>query len=250
MKIIAIANQKGGVGKTTAALNIGNGLAKLGIKTLLIDIDPQASLTKITIGESSGKCMAEVLGSSLPGTLEIHDIIKPLSDNLDLAPGGLTLTISEIGLITRMGREFILKKILSELNNHYDCVLIDCGPTLGLLVENALNASDGVIIPTIPTPMDVQGVQTFIESVSAVKSELNPDLTILGIVICQFEKRLKLHAAVYEELLKGNYPILGIISRSITAASSAGQGQALTSGKLANEFHEIVLRVSEWLNKN
>ncbi len=247
MKVIAIANQKGGVGKTTVTLNLATGLTNLGRRVLMIDLDSQASLTLSTVGESSGSCIAEVIGATQPGTRSLKEVIRPISEGLDLAPGGTTLAISEIGLITRLGRENILKKALAEISG-YDSVLIDCGPTLGLLIENALCAADGVIIPSLPTQLDLRGVNTFQESLSDVRSELNPDLEILGLVINQFDWRFILHKAILEEFQAGSIPILAVIGRSVLAASTVGKGQPITRGKLADQFDELTLKVEHWLN--
>jgi chromosome partitioning protein len=247
MKVIAIANQKGGVGKTTVTLNLATGLSNLGYRVLMIDLDSQASLTLSTVGESSGKCVAEVIGATQPGTLRLRDVIQPVSPGLDLAPGGTTLAISEIGLITRLSRETILRKALADLSG-YDLVLIDCGPTMGLLIENALCAADGVIIPTLPTGLDLRGVHTFQESLSDVRSELNPELSVLGIVINQFDWRFILHNEILNEFQAGTLPILAVIGRSVYVASTVGKGQAITKGKLAEQFEGLTASVRDWLN--
>lgn len=247
MKVIAIANQKGGVGKTTVTLNLATGLTNLGHRVLMIDLDSQASLTLSTVGESSGKCVAEVIGATQPGTLSLKEVIQPVNDGLDLAPGGTTLAISELGLITRLGRENILKKALADIEG-YDLVLIDCGPTLGLLIENALCAADGVIIPTLPTGLDLRGVKTFQESLSDVRSELNPELQVLGIVINQFDWRFNLHNEILQEFQAGSIPILAVIGRSVLAASTVGKGQAITKGKLADQFDGLTATISNWLD--
>lgn len=247
MKTIAIANQKGGVGKTTLSINLAAGLADIGRKVLLLDLDPQASLTLATVGERSGQCMAEVIGGSLPGALAIKDILLPLKENLDLAPGGLSLSISEIGLITRMGRENILKKALVGAGP-YDVAIIDCGPSLGMLVENALNVADGVLIPTLPTPMDRRGVSIFLESLNAVRNELNPSLEILGLVICQYDQRLKLHQQMLEEFRASELPQLAVIGRSVEAARTVGEGKPLSSGRLLPQVQDLTAKIDFWLN--
>ncbi len=247
MKTIAIANQKGGVGKTTLAINLAAGLAAAGRKVLLIDLDPQASLTLATVGESSGQCIAEVIGGSLPGTRTLAEIIRPLTPNLHLAPGGISLSISEIGLITRLGRENILKKALSGVDG-YDAVLIDCGPSLGLLVENALNAADGILIPTLPTPVDRRGVSIFLDSLNAVRNELNPSLEILGLVVCQYDQRLKLHQKTLEEFRSSGLPLLAVIGRSVEVARTVGEGKPLTSGRLLPQMQDLTAKVDFWLS--
>ncbi|MFN7036236.1 MAG: ParA family protein [Bellilinea sp.] len=247
MKTIAIANQKGGVGKTTLSINLAAGLAEAGRNVLLIDLDPQASLTLATVGESSGQCIAEVIGGSLPGALSMAEIIRPLKPNLDLAPGGLSLSISEIGLITRLGRENILKKALSGVNG-YDATILDCGPSLGLLVENALNAADGVLIPSLPTPVDKRGVSIFLDSLNAVKNELNPSLEILGLVICQYDQRLKLHQQMLEEFRASGLPLLAVIGRSVEIARTVGEGKPLSSGRLLPQMQDLTAKVDFWLS--
>lgn len=251
MKTLAIANQKGGTGKTTTALNLGAGLAALGARVLLLDLDPQASLTQATAGDCAGASMADVLGDTQPGRRLITAIIRPLSPGLDLAPSDLALSNSELGLVTRYGRESILKKALGNLAG-YDLVIIDCGPSLGVLVVNALTAADAVICPTLPTALDLRGLALFLGSLEAIKGELNPGLELLGVLVCQYDNRLTLHRAALEDLRAGGLPVLPvIIGKSIKAAQAAGEGKAITSGELAGQYRELAEHVNQWLtNQN
>jgi len=248
MKIIALANQKGGVGKTTTTLNIGAALADLGRRVLMVDLDPQASLTLATIGESPNRNIAAVLGDSKPGNMKMDAIIKPVGDSgrLFIAPGDLTLAAAELGLVQRLGRETILKKALATMTG-FDVVLIDCSPSLGLLVVNALAAADAVITPTLPTALDLRGLRLFLSSLDAIR-DLNPGLELLGVLICQYDQRIKLHQSALVEIQGGGLPVLGMISRSVQAAASAGVGLPLASGILADQYKQVGKDINQWLN--
>ena len=247
MRILAIANQKGGTGKTTTALNLGANLASQGRRVLLVDLDPQSSLTLATLGECD-KTLADVLGGAQPGNLTMSAIIHHLAPGLDLAPGDLALSTSEMTMAARLGRENVLKKALASVTG-YDLVILDCSPSLGLLTVNALTAANAVIAPTLPRALDLRGLKLFLSSLEAVTQELNPGLQLLGVVVCQYDNRLNLHQAALADLEAAGLPVLAIIGRSVAAAQSAGNGQALTGGKLANQYQDLSNEVIKWLKR-
>jgi chromosome partitioning protein len=189
-RVIAIANQKGGVGKTTTIINLGAALAELGRKILLIDLDPQAALSvgfginSYELEESIYNALVDSDNTSLESV--IHYEIRP---NLDLVPSNIDLAAAEMELIAAIGREYILKEILEPIRERYDYVLIDCAPSLSLLTINALTASDSVLIPLQCEYLALRGMRTLIEVIEKVQKKLNPSLKILGILGTMYNAR-------------------------------------------------------------
>lgn len=251
MRTLAIANMKGGSGKTTTALNLAAGLAAAGHQVLLIDCDPQASLTRAVLPEYAGATLADVLGGAAPGRLGLAEIIQPTAAGFALAPAGLDLATCELLLVGRMGREIVLRRAVAALpQDAYHLVLFDCPPSLGLLAVGALVASDAVIIPSRPEALDLRAVQIFLQALAAIRAELAPGLDLLGVVLTQFDRRTRLHAAAADMLRGAGLQVLATIDRSITAARSTGAGQPITAGKLAEQYNELTREVQQWLTKN
>lgn len=198
-KVISIANQKGGVGKTTTAINLACSLAVLDYKTLLVDCDPQANATT-----GNGFDLRNVQLSVYDCLVNDSDvkqvILKTETPNLSLLPSHLDLVGAEIELINHPGREKKLEAVLAEVRNDYDFIIIDCSPSLGLITLNALTASDSVIIPVQCEFFALEGLGKLLNTIKIVQSKLNPKLTIEGILMTMYDGRLRLSNQVVEEV--------------------------------------------------
>jgi chromosome partitioning protein len=198
-KIIAISNHKGGVGKTTSAINIGSGLNSLGKKVLLIDLDPQANLS-----QSLGITEPE---RTIYGALRGLHGLEPISllPGLDVVPSTLDLSGAEIELSGEAGREFILKDLLEPIKSNYHYILIDSPPSLGLLTINAFTASDQIFIPLQAQFLALQGLTKLVEVIEKIRKRLNPGLKIGGVFITQYDSRKVLNRDVVEAI-KSHFP--------------------------------------------
>jgi chromosome partitioning protein len=234
-KVIAVSNQKGGTGKTTSCVNLGIGLAKEGKRVLLIDADPQGSLS-ISLGYPEPDEMEETLASvmmniandeeyNLENTLIHHD------EGVDIMPSNIDLSAIEISMVNVMSRELILKQFISAIKDRYDYIIIDCMPSLGMMTINALACADSVLIPVQAAYLPVKGLQQLIKTIGRVKRQLNPDLKIEGILLTMVDNRTNyakdIAAMVYQTYSSSIKVFKTEIPMSVRAAEISVEGSSI-----------------------
>ena len=225
-KIIAVSNQKGGVGKTTTSLNLAACLGVLEKKVLLIDLDPQANATSgIGIDLDSFKRSSYHL---LEHTENIKDIIlKSTTPNLDVIPSNIDLVAIELELVNHPNREFMLKQALIDVKDNYDYVIIDCAPSLGLITLNALTAADSVIIPIQCEYFALEGLGKLLNTIKSIQKIHNSELDIEGLLLTMYDSRLRLSNQVVEEVKKHFHDMVfkTIIQRNVTLGEAPSHGK-------------------------
>jgi len=247
-KIISVVNQKGGVGKTTTSVNLGVYLAHLGKSVLLVDIDPQANATS-GIGIEHNKLPYGIY-EAIIGTKKIYEIIKrTMQANFVVAPSTISLAGAGIELVNMEEREFRLWKILQEIKNEYDYIIIDGPPSLGLLTINSLVAADQVLIPIQSEYYALEGLGQLLETIGLVQNNLKAELGIMGAVITMFDKRNRLSGSVMNELYQHfpNKIFRSIIPRSVRLAEAPSYGRSILQydkrSKGAKAYHKLAREV-------
>ena len=227
-KIIALANQKGGVGKTTTAINLSAALAADGKRVLLVDCDPQANASS-GLGVDIRELEGTIYECLVNGITPREAVIKTDVERLDLIPSHIDLVGAEIEMLNLPDREQLLKRVLQQVRSDYDYILIDCSPSLGLITVNALTAADSVIIPVQCEFFALEGIAKLLNTIKIIKSQLNPALSIMGFVLTMYDNRLKLSNQVLEEVKRhfGDLVFHSVIARNVRLSEAPSHGQTI-----------------------
>jgi chromosome partitioning protein len=227
-KIISIVNQKGGVGKTTTAINLAACLGALERRTLLVDADPQANATS-GVGLDPRQAQGSIYECIVNGTDPRSIIVPTDNPNLDLLPGHIDLVGAEIEMIDMPEREKQVKRVLAPLRDQYDFILLDCSPSLGLVTVNSLTASDSVIVPVQCEYFALEGLGKLLNTIKIVQQRLNPELVIEGMLLTMYDSRLRLANQVVDEV-KTHFQQLvfdTVIHRNVTLGEAPSHGQTI-----------------------
>ncbi|MFI3115531.1 MAG: ParA family protein [Clostridia bacterium] len=255
MKIYAIVNQKGGVGKTMTSVNFSIGLARQGKKVLAIDLDPQGDLT-LSLGYESPDEMTETISKVFEHFICddetcLDNIFLHHEENIDVIPSNIDLSGIDISLVNTMSRETILKQFVATIENNYDYVVIDCSPSLGMLTINALACADEVIIPVQPQYLSLRGMEQLFKTVNNVRKKINTKLKIGGILITMADKRTNLTKEIID-IIHSNYNsklrvFTSPIPISVRASETTAEGKSIflhePNGKVAIAYENMVKEV-------
>lgn len=243
--MIALANQKGGVGKTTSSVNLSSSLAFLGKKVLLVDIDPQGNASS-GVGVNKGEiehCIYDVLVDDVA----IQDVLQKTDlDNLNVIPATIQLAGAEVELVPAISREIRLKKAIDSIRDDYDYVIIDCPPSLGLLTLNALTAADSVLIPVQCEYYALEGLSQLLNTIRIVQKHLNEDLQIEGVLLTMLDARTNLGIQVIEEVKKyfQNKVFNTIIPRNVRLSEAPSHGKPILLYDAKSKGAEVYLELA------
>ena len=253
--VLAVVNQKGGTGKTTTCENLGVGLAQEGKKVLLVDVDPQGSLT-ISLGyprpDDLDSTLSELMAKVMQETpLSPGEGILHHEEGVDLIPANISLSGIEVSLVNAMSRETILKQLMEPLKRQYDFILLDCMPSLGMLTVNALAAADNVLIPVQAQYLSAKGLEQLLQTVNKVRRQINPKLRIEGILLTMVDGRTN-YAKDISSLIRETYgskiKVFGTeIPHSVRAAEISAEGKSIfrhdPKGKVASAYRTLTKEV-------
>ena len=249
MRVLAFINQKGGVGKNTSCINVGAALSLCGLKVLLVDIDPQASLSQSAgfdeIGDNEPTVYEVLKGSDVNAAIRSHN------GRYDVLPSEIRLSAGEIELVTKKRRNELLRDALRALKTEYDYILVDCPPSLNIFTLMALTASDEVIIPVEAQYLPLKGVSQIVDTVELVKSQINPELKVGGILVTFYDRRQKLDREVLEALKDyfGDKVFSTTISRNTMVARAPSHGEDIfgycNNGRGAEQYLALAREIIE-----
>lgn len=244
-EVIAIANQKGGVAKTTTTHNLGAALAEKGKKVLLIDLDSQASLT-ISLGIEPLEIEKTIVDILKKKSISIKECIYNVYANLDIVTSIIDLASMEVEMLSRASREKILDRAITPIKNDYDYILIDCPPQLSILTINALSCADGVIIPVKTDYLAYRGLTQLNDSISEIKELINDKLKIYGIIATFYETRVKDDKEILK-MLKNEYNVIGIIKKQVAAKKGIYDGMAAVQAVPESDISKEYIKIADMI---